>query len=129
MNNKQSMKDLHRELLEEKMKVYSNRNAIHFLQRSIDGHRVTKTEFSNTALICPVDEFTLREKFRPNCVHVMTYAGGFHVQILDDGYHLYEVFDNEESDEMHTRVKSKEIKDIISFIWRYEAEKLFNKNK
>lgn len=123
------MKDLHRELLEEKMKVYSNRNAVHFLQRSIDGHRVTKTEFSNTALICPVDEFTLREKFRPNCVHVMTYAGGFHVQILDDGYHLYEVFDNEESDEMHTRVKSKEIKDIISFIWRYEAEKLFNKNK
>lgn len=129
MSNKQSMKDLHRELLEEKMKVYSNRNAVHFLQRSIDGHRVTKTEFSNTALICPVDEFTLREKFRPNCVHVMTYAGGFHVQILDDGYHLYEVFDNEESDEMHTRVKSKEIKDIISFIWRYEAEKLFNKNK
>lgn len=123
------MKDLHRELLEEKMKVYSNRNAVHFLQRSIDGHRVTKTEFSNTALICPVDEFTFRDKFKPNCVQVMSYAGGFHVQILDDGYHLYEVFDNEESDEMHTRVKSKEIKDIISFIWRYEADKLFNKNK
>ena len=123
------MKDLHKELLEEKMKVYGNRNAVQFLQRSIDGHQVTKTEFANTALICPVDEFTFREKFKTNCVHVMSYAGGFHVQILDDGYHLYEVFDNEESDEMHTRVKSKEIKDIISFIWRYEADKLFNKNK
>jgi hypothetical protein len=39
------------------------------------------------------------------------------------------VFDNEESDEMHTRVKSRELKDIISFIWRYEADKLFNKIK
>ena len=123
------MKDLHKELLEEKMKVYGNKNAVQFLQRSIDGHQVTKTEFANTALISPVDEFTFREKFKTNCVHVMSYAGGFHVQVLDDGYHLYEVFDNEESDEMHTRVKSKEIKDIISFIWRYEADKLFNKNK
>lgn len=123
------MKDLHKELLEEKMKVYGNRNAVQFLQRSLDGHQVTKTEFANTALISPVDEFTFREKFKTNCVHVMSYAGGFHVQILDDGYHLYEVFDNEEADEMHTRVKSKEIKDIISFIWRYEADKLFNRNK
>ena len=123
------MKDLHKELLEEKIKVYSNRNAVQFLQRSLDGHQVTKTEFANTALISPVDEFTFREKFKTNCVHVMSYAGGFHVQILDDGYHLYEVFDNEEADEMHTRVKSKEIKDIISFIWRYEADKLFNRNK
>jgi hypothetical protein len=123
------MKDLHKELLEEKMKVYGNRNAVQFLQRSIDGHQVTKTEFANTALISPVDEFTFREKFKTNCVHVMSYAGGFHVQVLDDGYHLYEVFDNQESDEMHTRVKSKEIKDIISFIWRYEADKLFNRNK
>ena len=123
------MKDLHKELLEEKMKVYGNRNAVQFLQRSIDGHQVTKTEFANTALISPVDEFIFREKFKTNCVHVMSYAGGFHVQILDDGYHLYEVFDNEEADEMHTRVKSKEIKDIISFIWRYEADKLFNRNK
>ena len=123
------MKDLHKELLEEKMKVHGNKNAVHFLQRSLDGHQVTKTEFANTALISPVDEFTFREKFKTNCVHVMSYAGGFHVQVLDDGYHLYEVFDNQESDEMHTRVKSKEIKDIISFIWRYEADKLFNKNK
>jgi hypothetical protein len=123
------MKDLHKELLEEKMKVHGNKNAVQFLQRSLDGHQVTKTEFTNTALISPVDEFTFREKFKANCVHVMSYAGGFHVQVLDDGYHLYEVFDNEEADEMHTRVKSKEIKDIISFIWRYEADKLFNKNK
>ena len=122
------MKDLHKELLEEKMKVYGNKNAVQFLQRSIDGHQVAKTEFANTALISPVDEFN-RWDFNVNCVHVISYAGGFHVQVLDDGYHLYEVFDNQESDEMHTRVKSKEIKDIISFIWRYEADKLFNKNK
>lgn len=123
------MKDLHKELLEEKMKVYSNKNAIQFLQRSIDGHQVTQMEFINTELILSVDEFSVREKFNPNCVHVMSYAGGFHVQILDDGYHLYEVFDNQESDEMHTRVKSKEVKDILGFIWGHEADKLFNKNK
>lgn len=123
------MKDLRKELLNEKMQVHPNKKAIQFLQRVLDGHPVTKTEFSNTALILTVDEFTFRDKFKPNCVQVMSYAGGFHIQILDDGYHLYEVFDNEESDEMHTRVKSKEIKDIISFIWRYEADKLFNKNK
>ena len=45
------MKDLHKELLEEKMKVYGNRNAVQFLQRSLDGHQVTKAEFANTALI------------------------------------------------------------------------------
>jgi hypothetical protein len=123
------MKDLHKELLEEKMRVYRNKNSIQFLQRVLDGHSVTKQEFIDTVLISPVDEFMIREKFRPNCVHVLSYAGGFYVQILDDGYHLYEVFDNEESDEMHTRVKSKEVKDIISFIWRYEADKLFNKKK
>jgi hypothetical protein len=123
------MKDLHKELLEEKMRLVGNRNAIQFLQRALDGHTVTKQEFIDTALISPVDEFPVREKFKHNCVHVMSYAGGFHVQILDDGYHLYEVFDNQESDEMHTRVKSKEVKDILSFIWRYEADKLFNKNK
>jgi hypothetical protein len=123
------MKDLNKELLEEKMRVYRNKNSIQFLQRVLDGHPVTKQEFSDTVLISPVDEFMIRDKFRPNCVHVLSYAGGFHVQILDDGHHLYEVFDNEESDEMHTRVKSKEIKDIISFIWRYEADKLFNKKK
>ena len=123
------MKNLNKELLEEKMRVYRNKNSIQFLQRVLDGHPVTKQEFSDTVLISPVDEFVIRDKFRPNCVHVLSYAGGFHVQILDDGYHLYEVFDNEESDEMHTRVKSKEVKDIISFIWRYEADKLFNKKK
>lgn len=123
------MKDLNKELLEEKMRVYRNKNSIQFLQRVLDGHPVTKQEFSDTVLISPVDEFMIRDKFRPNCVHVLSYAGGFYVQILDDGYHLYEVFDNEESDEMHTRVKSKEVKDIISFIWRYEADKLFNKKK
>jgi hypothetical protein len=123
------MKDLHKELLEEKMRLVGNRNAIQFLQRVLDGHHVTKTEFMNTVLISPVDEFRVREQFRPECVHVLSYAGGFYVQILEDSYHLYEVFDNEESDEMHTRVKSKEVKDILSFIWRYEADKLFNKNK
>ncbi|NBP69683.1 MAG: hypothetical protein EBU52_13170 [Cytophagia bacterium] len=64
-----------------------------------------------------------------DCVEVLCYAGGFNIQVLDEGDYLYEVFDNQESDEMHTRVKSKEIKDIISFIWRFEADKLFNKSK
>ena len=123
------MKDLNKELLEEKMRVFGNKNAVQFLQRVLDGHPVTKLEFTNTALISPVDEFTVREQFRPNCVHVLSYAGGFHIQILDDGHYMYEVFDNEESDEMHTRAKSRELKDIISFVWRYEADKLFNKRK
>jgi len=34
---------------------------------------------------------------------------------------------NQEADEMHTKVKSIELKDVLSHIWRNEADKLFNK--
>jgi len=120
------MKDLNKELLNEKMKLMPNKSAVLFLQRVLDGHSVTKTEFVSTMNITSAEHAT---NVRPNCANIIDYAGGFRVQVLTDGTYLYEVFDNQESDEMHTRVKSKELKDIVSFIWRYEADKLFNKQK
>lgn len=120
------MKDLNKELLKEKMKLMSNKSTVLFLQRVLDGHSVTKTEFVSTMNITSAEHAS---NVRDNCVNVMDYAGGFRIQLLDDGTYMYEVFDNEESDEMHTRVKSRELKDILSFIWRYEADKLFNKQK
>lgn len=124
------MKDLRKELLNEKMQVHPNKKAIQFLQRVLDGHPVTKMEFIDTMVVKSIDwDLAFALGYRSDCVEVLCYAGGFNIQLLDEGDYLYEVFDNQESDEMHTRVKSKEIKDIISFIWRFEADKLFNKSK
>lgn len=120
------MKDLNKELLKEKMKLMPSKSTVLFLQRVLDGHSVTKTEFVSTMNITSAEHAS---NVRDNCVNVMDYAGGFRIQVLGDGTYMYEVFDNEESDEMHTRVKSRELKDILSFIWRYEADKLFNKQK
>ena len=124
------MKDLRKELLNEKMQVHSNKRAIQFLQRVLDGHPVTKREFIDTMVVKLADwDLAFSLGYDRDCVEVLSYAGGFDIQVLIDRDYLYESFDNQESDEMHTRVKSKEIKDIISFIWRYEADKLFNKSK
>ena len=124
------MKDLRKELLNEKMQVHSNKRAIQFLQRVLDGYPVTKREFIDTMVVKLADwDLAFSLGYYKDCVEVLSYAGGFDIQVLIDRDYLYESFDNQESDEMHTRVKSKEIKDIISFIWRYEADKLFNKSK
>ena len=124
------MKDLHKELLNEKMRVHPNKNAIQFLQRVLDGRPVTKMEFIDTMIVESIDwDLAFALQYSSDCVKVLRCAGGFDIQLLVSGDYLYEVFDNQESDEMHTRVKSKEIKDILSFIWRNEADKLFNKSK
>jgi hypothetical protein len=124
------MKDLRKELLNEKMRVHPNKNAVQFLQRVLDGQPVTKREFVDTMIVESTDrDLAFALQYRSDCVKVLRYAGGFDVQLLINGDYLYEVFDNQESDEMHTRVKSKEIKDILSFIWRQEGDKLFNKIK
>jgi len=112
------------------MRVHPNKNAIQFLQRVLDGRSVTKMEFIDTMIVESIDwDLAFALQYSSDCVKVLRYAGGFDIQLLVSGDYLYEVFDNQESDEMHTRVKSKEIKDILSFIWRHEADQLFNKNK
>jgi hypothetical protein len=45
------MKDLRKELLNEKMQVHSNKRAIQFLQRVLDGYPVTKREFIDTMVV------------------------------------------------------------------------------
>jgi hypothetical protein len=124
------MKDLRKELLNEKMQVHPNKKAIQFLQRVLDGHPVTKREFIDTMVVKLADwDLAFALGYDRDCVEVLSYAGGFDIQVLIDRDYLYESFDNQESDEMHTKVKSREIKDILSFIWRYEADQLFNKSK
>lgn len=124
------MKDLRKELLNEKMQVHPNKRAIQFLQRVLDGHPVTKREFIDTMVVKLADwDLAFALGYHRDCVEVLRYAGGFDIQVLIDRDYLYESFDNQESDEMHTKVKSREIKDILSFIWRYEADQLFNKSK
>jgi len=124
------MKDLRKELLNEKMQVHPNKKAIQFLQRVLDGHPVTKMEFIDTMIVKSTDwDLAFALGYHPDCIEVLCYAGGFDIQLLVDRDYLYESFDNQESDEMHTKVKSRELKDILSFIWRHEADQLFNKNK
>jgi hypothetical protein len=54
------------------------------------------------------------------------YAGDFYIQILDDGMLVFEVFDNEEADEMHTKVESESLKEVESYMWKSKAESFFN---
>lgn len=125
------MKDLNKELLKEKMRHLPNKAAILFLQRVLDGHAVTKNEFIDTEMgIDPKSYFEIvPSNIKSNCEFLLTYAGGLFVQVLDNDEYLYEVFDNEEADEMHTRIKSSNLKDVLSSMWRLEANKLFNKIK
>lgn len=121
------MKDIQQELLKEKIHPFPNKSAIQFLQRVLDGQPVTKTEFVRSMVITPVGDMPTPNFFSSKCINVIRYPAGFDIQILNNGEYLYEVFDNQEADEMHTKVKSIELKDVLSHIWRNEADKLFNK--
>jgi hypothetical protein len=121
------MKDIQQELLNEKMHPFPNKSAIQFLQRVLDGQTVTKTEFMRSMVITPVGDMPNPDLFSIKCINVVRYPAGFNIQILNNGDYLYEVFDNQEADEMHTKVKSIDLKDVLSYIWRNEADKLFNK--
>ena len=57
--------------------------------------------------------------------------GGFSIQVLeseDNGQAIYfwELFDNQESDEMHTQIYSPNLKDIEKAMWELQVNKYFN---
>jgi hypothetical protein len=118
-------------LLKEKMRQQPNKASVQFLQKVIEGYMVTKPDFANTMrTVDSVQEyFGGPVPLRPECRLVLAFVGGYYIQKLDSGSYLYEVFDNNEADEMHTKILANNIKDCVSFIWKSEANNKFNKIK
>lgn len=125
-NDKQSI--LKSAIMYEKLNEMPNKSGILLLQRALDGYKINKVEFLFTKIIRDVKSFNKRRKhpLRNNCIDVLVYAGDFYVQILDNDKYVFEVFDNDESDEMHTRIESESLKDVESYMWKAKAKDFFN---
>jgi hypothetical protein len=118
----------HSAILYEKLNDTPNKSGILLLQRAMDGHKITKIEFLFTRLISDIKSFNKRREhpLRNNCIDVLVYAGDFYVQILDNDKYVFEVFDNDEADEMHTKIESESLKDVESYMWNTKANEFFN---
>lgn len=125
-NDKQSI--LKSAIMHEKLNEMPNKSGILLLQRALDGYNISKVEFLFTKIIRDVKSFNKRKKhpLRNNCIDVLVYAGDFYVQMLDNDKYVFEVFDNDESDEMHTRIESESLKDVESYMWKAKAKDFFN---
>lgn len=128
-NDKQNV--LNSAIMYEKLNDMPNKSAILLMQRALDGYEVNKIEFLVTKMIRDVKSFNKRRKhpLRSNCIDVLVYAGDFYVQILDDDKYVFEVFDNDEADEVHTKIESESLKDVESYMWKTKANEFFNANK
>jgi hypothetical protein len=115
-------------IMYEKLNNTPNKSGILLLQRALDGNEIRKVEFLSTKTIRDTKSFNKRRNhpLRKNCTEVIVYAGDFYIQILDDGMLVFEVFDNEEADEMHTKVESESLKEVESYMWKTKAEHFFN---
>lgn len=116
------------DVLTEKAIIPTNRRGVQLLQRCLDGNKIRKVELQSTKILEAPKDFKNRTKIKlkDDCLEVIRYPGGFFIQILSDGHFLFEVFDNQESDEMHTKIKSRSLKDVESYMWREKAEQYFN---
>lgn len=117
--------------MHEKLNKTPNKSGILLLQRAMDGYKISKVEFLVTKLIRDIKSFNERTKhpLRKNCTDVLVYAGDFYVQILDNDKYVFEVFDNEETDEVHTKIESESLKDVESYMWNTKANEFFNEIK
>lgn len=128
-NDKQNI--LTSAIMYEKLNEMPNKSGILLLQRALDGYDIKKIEFLVTKVIRDVNSFNKRKKhpLRKNCIDVLAYAGDFYIQILDNDKYVFEVFDNSESDEMHTKIESESLKDVESYMWNTKANEFFNEIK
>lgn len=120
-------------LLIEKMSKTPNKNIIQMLQQIIDGKLLSFDEFISTGLFMPRNSELIKpmQRLKHNCKNVVMYMGGFSIQVLeseDNGQAIYfwELFDNQESDEMHTQIYSPNLKDIEKAMWELQVNKYFN---
>jgi len=115
-------------IMYEKLNNTPNKSGILLLQRALDGNEIRKVEFLSTKTIRDTKSFNKRRNhpLRKNCTEVIVYAGDLYIQILDDGMLVFEVFDNEEADEMHTKIESESLKEVESYMWKSKAESFFN---
>lgn len=120
-------------LLIEKMSKTPNKNIVQMLQQIIDGKLLSFDEFISTGLFMPRNSELIKPipRLKHNCKNVVMYMGGFSIQVLeseDNGQAIYfwELFDNQESDEMHTQIYSPNLKDIEKAMWELQVNKYFN---
>lgn len=120
------MRNIKDELLKEKLKRSPNKRAIQFIQRAMEGYFVNKVDFSNTM---SVETITNSQGLREDCQELLHFAGGFTVQGLKNGKYFYDANDAQELDEVSTKYTSDNLKDMVSFIWKNEANNFFNRIK
>lgn len=109
----------------------NNKRSIQIIQQVIDGRDLSYEDFIYTGVFIPVSSLTYKpNNLRANCTDIVKYVGPFFIQVLNNGdgkaEYVYEIFDNEEGDEMHTVLKSEDLKAIEKHLWDYEANNYFN---
>lgn len=121
---------LKEKLSEDEFKVGSRRN-IQIIQQVIDGNELSFEDFVSTGVFVPARKNAMYSPnvLKPNCTDVVKYVGPFFIQVLDNkgkAEYLYELFDNEESDEIHTIIRSEDLKAVEKSMWSLSANNYFN---
>jgi hypothetical protein len=130
MNNNNNLSAI---LIIEKMSKYPNKIVIQMIQQLLDGKSLSFQDFISTGMFIPRnhDLVTPLTMLKENCKDIVMYMGGFYVQVLttkdgDELQYLWEFFDNDESDEIHTKIYSPFLKEIEKVMWELQINKYFN---
>lgn len=120
-------------LLIEKMSKSPNKNVVQILQQLLDGKALSFEEFISTGMFLPRNHELVQPltRLKENCHDVVMYMGGFYVQVLtpkdENGLqYFWECFDNDEADEVHTKVSGPYLKEIEKSMWELQVNKYFN---
>jgi hypothetical protein len=130
MNNNNNLSAI---LLIEKMSKSPNKIIIQMIQQLLDGKPLSFQDFISTGMFIPRNHDLVKPltMLKENCKDIVMYMGGFYVQVLttedgDELKYLWEFFDNDESDEIHTKICSPFLKEIEKVMWELQINKYFN---
>jgi hypothetical protein len=119
-------------IISEKMQEKPDKGLIQLAQQVLDGTKLTFEDFISTGRFIPKKDVDANKiVFKDNCEHIILYFGGFHIQVLEDRENnktnfYYQYFDNQESDEMPSFIKSVDLKEVEKIMWSLEVDKYFN---
>jgi hypothetical protein len=130
MNNNNNLSAI---LLIEKMSKSPNKIVIQMIQQLLDGKSLSFEDFISTGMFLPRTHDLAKPltRLKENCKDIVMYMGGFYVQVLttkDGGelQYLWECFDNDEADEVHTKISGPFLKEIEKLMWDLQINKYFN---
>ena len=92
------------------------------LRSAITSQQMTLELFSNTGRFSPrsvLASTSPNTMLHPMCVNVVTYIGGFFIQVLKDG--TYYIEDGTKG------IKRKRLSTLELYIWLHDADEMFNR--